>query len=245
MYPPTLMARSRALWAGLTGAPAEFAPALRVTVTPHSRLCPPHWVGIVVIADAVIATAPTTDAANTVQQALGALPAASLTDPQMLSARLQLLQMLGPARLVYLDPGEFRPHHGPIAVGQLHLHDEGLRQFVATSDAEDVNESGIERITSPAFTVREHGTITSAAGYRDWPGEVVHLSVLTSATARGRGLARMVTSAAVAHAIQHGKLAQWRARPEASRRVARAPGFRELGSQVSIRIQQRAHPDRR
>jgi RimJ/RimL family protein N-acetyltransferase len=87
--------------------------------------------------------------------------------------------------------------------------------------------------------------IISAAGYRNWPGEVAHLSVLTLAAARGRGLARMVTSAAVTHAIQLGKLPQWRAWSAASRRVARALGFRELGSQVSIRIQQGAHPDRR
>jgi hypothetical protein len=79
--------------------------------------------------------------------------------------------------------------------------------------------------------------IISAAGYRDWPGGVAHLSVLTIATARGRGLARTV--AAITHAIQHGKLPQWRPRPQASRHVARALGFRELGSQASIRI---AHP---
>jgi len=107
------------------------------------------------------------------------------------------------------------------------------------STAEDAGESGMTQITSPAFATREHGTILSAAGYRDWPGEVAHLSVLTIATARGRGLARTVASAAITHAIQHGKLPQWRARPPASRRVARVLGFRELGSQVSIRI---AHP---
>jgi RimJ/RimL family protein N-acetyltransferase len=76
----------------------------------------------------------------------------------------------------------------------------------------------------------------AAAGYRDWPCGTAHLCVLTAAEARGRGLARVAASAAVAHAISEGKLPQWRARPEASRRVARALGFRELGSQVSIRL---------
>jgi GNAT superfamily N-acetyltransferase len=238
MYPPTLTARSRALWESLAGgAPAEFRPALRVTVSPDSRLCPPRWVGIVVIADAVIATAPTSDTAHAVQQALGALPLSSLTDPGMLSTRLQLLDMLGPACLAYLDPAEFHQHHDPIAIEQLLPGDEDLRQLIAASSAEDVEESGIKEITSPAFAAREHGTIISAAGYRDWPGEVAHLSVLTAATARGRGLARTVASAALAHAIQRGKLPQWRARPMASRHVARALGFRELGSQVSIRVQ--------
>jgi hypothetical protein len=42
--------------------------------------------------------------------------------------------------------------------------------------------------------------------------------------------------AVVTHALDAGLLPQWRARPEASRRVARALGFRELGSQLSIRL---------
>jgi hypothetical protein len=41
-------------------------------------------VGIVVLADAVIATAPTPGIALNVQQALETLPAASLTDPAVL-----------------------------------------------------------------------------------------------------------------------------------------------------------------
>ena len=68
------------------------------------------------------------------------------------------------------------------------------------------------------------------------PRRTAHLSVLTAAAARGRGLARATASAAAAHAIAEGRLPQWRARPEASRRVALALGFRELGSQVSIRL---------
>ena len=240
VYPPTLTAAARALWESLANAPAGFGPVLRVAVSPDSRLCPPGWVGIVVIADAVIATAPTMDTAQTVQEALGTLPAASLTDPRTLSTRLQLLEKLGPACLAYLDPAEFHPHHGPIAVEQLLPCDEDLRQLVTASSDQDVEESGITEITSPAFAAREDGTIISAAGYRDWPGQVAHLSVLTIATARGRGLARTVASAALTHAIAYGKLPQWRARPQTSRRVARALGFRELGSQVSIRI---ATPD--
>jgi hypothetical protein len=47
-------------------------------------------------------------------------------------------------------------------------------------------------------------------------------------------LGRAAASVAVAHAIGEGKLPQWRAQPQASRRVARALGFRELGSQASI-----------
>ena len=238
MSPPSLTARSRALWESLADAPVQFAPALRVAVSAGSRLGPPGWVDIVVISGAAIATAPTPEAAGTVQQALRALPATALTDPEILSTRLRLLEVLGPACLAYLDPAEFRPDHGPIAVEQVPPpHHEDLGSLITASSAEDVNESAITNITSPAFVTRDHGTITSVAGYCDWPGEVAHVSVLTMASARGRGLARTVASAAVSHAINRGKLAQWRARPEASRRVARVLGFRELGSQVCVRLQ--------
>jgi RimJ/RimL family protein N-acetyltransferase len=76
-----------------------------------------------------------------------------------------------------------------------------------------------------------------AAGYRGWPGRVAHLSVLTAARpARGRGLATVAASAAVAAALSEEELPQWRARAEASRRVARTLGFRQLGAQASLRL---------
>ncbi|MFE2695226.1 GNAT family N-acetyltransferase [Streptomyces mirabilis] len=62
--------------------------------------------------------------------------------------------------------------------------------------------------------------------------------LLTAPGERGRGLARRVASAAVAQALDDGLLPQWRARPMASRNVARALGFRELGSQLSLRLDQ-------
>ena len=61
---PELTASIRALWEGLAGAPAEFAAAVKVTISPRSYLCPPGWTGIVVIEDAVIATAPDPETAQ-------------------------------------------------------------------------------------------------------------------------------------------------------------------------------------
>ncbi|MEU8328544.1 GNAT family N-acetyltransferase [Micromonospora sp. NPDC048839] len=62
------------------------------------------------------------------------------------------------------------------------------------------------------------------------------MCVLTKPNERGRGLARAVASVAVADGLANHLLPQWRARPEPSRRVARALGFRQLGAQLSIRI---------
>ena len=230
-----LIPRARELWEYVAGTAVRFAPAISVAVSPRSYICPPGWAGIVVIGDAALATAPDHGTARLVEQALSGLPAASLTDTGVLSRRLRIAEIRGPAALAYLDPADFRPRLGDAITGQVDLDHPGLGQFLAAAETDDVEESGMREITSPAFAVREHGQVVASAGYRDWPCGTAHLSVLTAAAARGRGLARAAASAAVAHAIGEGKLPQWRARPQESRRIARALGFRELGSQVSIR----------
>ena len=215
---------------------ARFARAVRVAVSPGSALCPPGWAGIVVLGGAALATAPDPGTAGLMEQSLGGLPVASLTDAYVLRNQLPVAAILGPASLAYLDPAEFRPQPGAAVITPLGLDDEGFRRFVLAADPGEAEESGIQELTSAAFAVREHGQVVAAAGYRDWPRRTAHLSVLTAAVARDRGLARAAASAAVAHALADGKLPQWRARPMASRRVARALGFRELGFQVSIRL---------
>jgi hypothetical protein len=250
-----LTARARELWeflavgwtatqvTGGAGTPAvsgaQFSPAVRVTVSPGSALSPRGWAGIVVLGDAALVTAPDPGTARLIEQGLAGLPAASLTDAYVLRNRLAVAEILGPSSLAYLDPAEFRPQPGTAAVTALDLDNPAFREFVLAADPEEVEESGLREITTPAFAVREHGRVVAAAGYRDWPHGTAHLSVLTAAAARGRGLARAAGSAAVTRAIAEGRLPQWRARPMASRRVARALGFRELGLQVSIRL---THP---
>jgi GNAT acetyltransferase len=231
-----LTAQVRELWEHLAGTVTGFAPAVSIAVSPQAALCPPGWIGIVVIGDAALATAPDHETARLAGQALSGLPAASLTSTDVLTSRLPVAEILGPAALAYLDPAEFHPGPGDADITPLGSDDLGLRQFLLAAGADDLRESGLEGITTPAFAVREHGQVAAAAGYRDWPRGTAHLCVLTAAAARGRGLARSAASAAAAHAIGEGKLPQWRARLEASRRVARALGFRELGSQVSIRL---------
>jgi RimJ/RimL family protein N-acetyltransferase len=205
-------------------------------VSPRSRLCPPGWAGIVVLGDTVLATVPNPGAARFLEEALSGLPTASLTNTEVLTSRLPVAEILGPAALAYLDPAEFRPQPSDVVTTLTDLDHPGLRQFLLAADTDDVKESGIKEITTPAFAVRERGQVLVAAGYRDWPCGTAHLSVLTASAARGRGLARAAASAAVAHAIKEGRLPQWRARPQASRRIAHALGFRELGFQVSIRL---------
>ncbi|MFE0653731.1 GNAT family N-acetyltransferase [Streptomyces sp. NPDC059534] len=79
----------------------------------------------------------------------------------------------------------------------------------------------------------------AGAGYRNWPRRTAHISVLTAPEARGRGLARITASAAVAHALAAGLVPQWRARPPASRRVDAALGFEERASSFPSRSPRR------
>jgi hypothetical protein len=184
MQPPTPTSRSRAAWEGLAGVPVTFSPAVPVAVSPASRLCPSGWVGLVVVGDAGIATAPTPQAAQTVQQALGAQALASGIDAGLLSAgllsagllragllsagllrtRLPVAEMLGPAILAYLDPGEFRSQQREAVIEPIHPRARDLRQFLAVTGSGDLEESGIGKITSPAFVLREQGQIAAVAG---------------------------------------------------------------------------------
>jgi hypothetical protein len=138
--PPTLTARSRALWARLADAPATFGPVLHVAVSPDSQLCPPRWVGIVVLADAVIATAPTPGIALNVQQALETLPAASLTDPTVLSTRLPVLasgaRRPGLRTSATNQPalGSEGPHHGRTTAGDRDRRSRAEIKVIATNE---------------------------------------------------------------------------------------------------------------
>ncbi|GIF77392.1 GNAT family N-acetyltransferase [Asanoa siamensis] len=227
-----LLARARRLWCLLAGAPVGFtARGVDVVVSPKSALCPPGWVGIVSLGGVAIATVP--DAWSL--RALAVLPASSWQDPAAIRDGLPVRESLGPATLAYLDPAAFTPVGGgaePVPVGN-----PAVKDLLARVPAAEADESALTDITSPAFVLRSGTEVVAAAGYRRWPGGVAHLCVLTSPTHRGQGLARTTATAAVTSALHAGMLAQWRARHAASRRVAVAVGFRELGWHLSLRLE--------
>jgi GNAT acetyltransferase-like protein len=224
--------RARAMWEGLAGGRVSFGPpgSLAVAVAPDSPLCPPGWCGVVGLGGAAVAAAPDTRRAGLLLAAW-----AAGAPPDRLAAALAAREVLGPAELSYLDAARFRPVAG--AVETLDPADPAvatLRRGVPTADDA---ESALHEVTSPVFAVRAAGgAVVAAAGYRRWPGPTAHLSVLTATDHRGRGLARLAASAAVAHALESDLLPQWRARPAASRRVAAALGFRVDGLQISLLV---------
>jgi hypothetical protein len=233
-----LLDRARALWIAAAGSTVAFGPpgTVSVVVAPQSRVCPPEWVGIVVLGRAAIVTVPTDPAAQLLDHVLVDLTPQAITDVDHLTAVLPVTDALGPATLSYLDVAAFRPAPDSVVVEELLTPNGDLNMLLAAAGDADTGESGLAGITSSAFIHRERGAIVAAAGCRRWPGDVAHLCVLTAPQSRGRGLAPAVASAATAHALSHALFPQWRARPPSSRRVAAALGFRVLGAQLSIKL---------
>ena len=239
-----LLARARRLWEDLAGVPVPFLSSggVNVAVSPESGVCPVGWVGVVALGGSAIVTAPSDSAAAIVRDAVRGLPAEAVVDAASVRAVLPVSRVLGPAVLSYLSPERFRPvPAGLSTVEQLPAGDRELRRLEEAAGPEDASEAGLDEIMSPAFVVRERGQVIAAAGYRTWPCRTSHVSVLTAPQARGRGLARATGSATVAHALAAGLLPQWRARRPASRRVAAALGFAELGAQLSIELARHSH----
>ncbi|MFB8140780.1 GNAT family N-acetyltransferase [Streptomyces parvus] len=234
-----LVSRARALWQELAAEPgAAFGAPGRPTVlvAPDSALAPPSWVGVVTVGDAALITAPTDRAADAARSVLTGLTTAALTDPTTVARLLPVADTLGPAALGYLAPDALSPVGRTAAPTTcLSPGHAALRALLAEAGPSDAGESGLADVTSPVFVVRGGTEVLAAAGYEHWPRDTAHLCVLTAPHARGRGLARQVAHAATAHALAAGLLPQWRARPPASRRVARALGYREAGRQLSVR----------
>ncbi|NRQ39728.1 GNAT family N-acetyltransferase [Nonomuraea sp. NN258] len=232
--------RARDLWAGLTrAAPVTFPPRgrARVVVSPESSLCPPGWTGIVMLDGGVLATVPAPELAEQVRDVLRAhVTRAAAIDLARIAADLPASDLLGPATLAYLDAADFTPALLHTGVERLPPHHPAMRSMITGMDEGDAAESGLAEITSAAFVVREGTEVIAAAGYRQWLDVAAHLSVWTAPHRRGRGLARAAASAAIEDALARRLLPQWRARPEPSRRVARALGFHELGTQISLRL---------
>jgi RimJ/RimL family protein N-acetyltransferase len=234
-----LLARARALWEGLAAAPVSFASSggVSVVASPESSLCPAGWVGVVSLGDAAVVTAPTERSAALVRDGLATLSMEAVTNADAVGEVLPVAQVLGPAALFYASPDAFRSvSPGALSVQQLSGDHSDLRSLEEAAGEDAAEEAALREITSPAFVVHADGAVVAAAGYQSWPGRAAHLSVLTDPAWRGRGLAQVTASAAVAHALVAGLLPQWRARPFASRRVAAALGFQELGTQLSIKL---------
>jgi hypothetical protein len=233
-----VLMQARRMWELLSGTGATFGSAghTAVVVSARSRLCPPNWIGIVALGDGALVTTPTEPAKQRFLAAVGKTPPEKLVRPDVVRNLLPVTAVLGPASLGYAGRDEFRPVRSDDVEWLPGNHDD-IRRLLQSADRTEAGESGIAGITSPAFVLRRDGAVVAASGYSIWMEMTAHICVLTDPRYRNCGLARAVASAAVEHALSAGLLAQWRARPAASRRVAEVLGFMSLGTQLTVRTQ--------
>jgi GNAT superfamily N-acetyltransferase len=224
-----LIGRARAGWAAVAGVADAFVPGeVRVVVAAEIPIAPPGWTGIVSIGDACLVMAPDELAAAFVSAgSTGARPG-SLPGANWTPAR----EVLGPAALLFGEVA--REVDGGTEL--LAITDPRVQQLLDLVPAADAVESGLGDVTSSVFAVVQDNSVIAACGYRHWPGELAHLSVLTDPRWRREGFARRVAAAAISAAAAEGLLPQWRARPVESQRLARSLGLVQLGAQISLRL---------
>jgi len=200
-------------------------------VNPDSWLAPRGWIGIVATGDAITASVDRPDLKPVVEAALEGLSPDEATTPEVVVPRLPSAQAtLGPAFLFY-PPADFRA----ATAGAEEASADQISDLLTSAPPGELDESGISHIESSAFVSgADDGTVASACGYRRWPNGVAHLSVLTHPGHRGQGHGRRAAQAAIGAAIADALLPQWRARPEASQRLAVAVGLVRIGAQFSV-----------
>jgi GNAT superfamily N-acetyltransferase len=223
--------RAKTAWASLVGA--GDLDGTHVMLDPTSPLCPRGWIGILSVDDGVVAAVPRGDLRDPVVDALNGLSPSEATDPEVVLTRLPpIAEVMGPAALFYADEAlRLVPTTDVREVVAAEL--DTLFRSVPQGD---LDESGLSKITSSAFVVRTvDGDLAAACGYRHWPNGVAHLCALTDPAHRRHGHGRAVAAAAISRAQDEHLLPQWRARPPASRALARSLGLIELGAQLNLR----------
>jgi hypothetical protein len=217
------------VWARLIGL--SRLEGSQVIVDPKSWLAPRGWIGILTIGTTITVSVPRPDLEAPVRLALHNLTAEEATTPEIVTPRMPPTRAsLGPAVLFYPPSG--------YTASSPELDDASsaeLADLLAAASANDLDESGIAEVESPAFVSRaSDGRVAAASGYRRWPNAVAHLSVLTDPTYRRQGHGRRAARQALHHAIQDGLLPQSRARPLASQELARTLGLVAIGAQFSL-----------
>lgn len=103
---------------------------------------------------------------------------------------------------------------------------------------DDVAEAGLADKGAWFTVVDDAHRPLSSAGYTEWQGIVADMGALTAPAARRRGFGATATLLATNDALDAGLIPQWRAHRDnvASRRLASALGYEELGTSVSIEV---------
>ena len=236
----------RSYWRFATSCPDGFAvPGWVVALADGHQAAPNGWVGVVELRGSAVVAAPSAIASQMKELLHRASSVGDLTRSRAAGQIYgPFRQTLGPAMLLY-----GRPHRSASAaadvVGPLAGDDPRVLAVISAASAHEVEESGLTHATSGVFVAIDHaGVPASACGWRPWPYDIAHVSVLTSTSHRSRGFGRVAASAALQAAVAAGLVAQWRAVESntASIALGASLGLEPIGRQFSTLIDTNAWP---
>jgi GNAT superfamily N-acetyltransferase len=168
-----------------------------------------------------------------------------LAGPSQVTRARSPARTLGPGELAYLPVGARvadLDHVGDVREVAV----ASLGGWLDSLSADDVDESSVAEMEQVLVLCRGEDVL-GAAGHLIWPAETGHIGVLVAPSARGAGVGTRLGAAATREALDRGLTPQWRAAGwnDASRRIARRIGYREMGRQFSFQLGQLDGSDRR
>ena len=224
-----VIGRAWRAWSELAGL--STSEPVQVLVAAESPLGPPGWIRVLAIGPFVAASVPREDLAEPLLAALMDLTPEEATRPDILAPRIPAVgAVLGPAALFYAlaDRTAADGHEAE------HMSGAEVADLCSSVDPDELAESGLAHIESPAFVSRAtSGAVVAACGYRRWPNGVAHFSVLTHPDHRRRGHGQRASRGAITHAVAKALLPQWRAPPRAFPTPRPQPGSVRVGAQLS------------
>ncbi len=136
------------------------------------------------------------------------LEAASLLDPMQLQRLFdqRIERTVGPAYQGYADVKHFLPRQ-PKAVRIVRSEDaELVQQLKRACEPIAWEHSAIDQASSPLFAYYTPDGIVAIGHYSMWDYKIASIGVLTHPAYRRRGYAKLVVSAAMSDAFEHGYL---------------------------------------
>lgn len=218
-------------WAGLAGLAG--LDGVQVVVDAESPLGRRGWIGVLAVDGTTTACVPRRDLERPVAAVLSGLTSQEATTPEIVRPRLPPTRgVLGPAVLFYPPDGFSLAAEVP---GVEDVSSDDVHELFRAVSPSELDESGLLEITGRVFASRAANLdLAAVCGYRRWPNDVAHLSVLAHPRHRREGHGRRAAAAAIRRAMDEHLLPQWRARPAPSQALARNLGLIEVGAQLSL-----------
>src|SRR5262249_47414262 len=146
--------------------------------------------------------------------------------------------IVGPAYVGYLYDREFVPRKGVPARVLTDEDQEALQRMAARCEPIEWEHSGIEFDRRPIFGCPVEGEMRSASSFEIWGGTIAHIGVISDPAYRCQGFGRATVSAACVEAIRRGLIPQYQTLKSntASLEIARALGFQEYATRLSIKL---------